>query len=543
MIKFIKKPLSIIFIIVILNLVLGGYFYFNREKKSEFDIITAKKGNLIQEVSVTGRVKPSKNVELAFEKSGKVLAVYTNINAKVQIGQELVKLDSSEIFAQILQAKAGVEKAKAELNQYQTALEIQKIKLAELKRGTIQEEIQVQETKILNAKISIEDAKQNLINKLNDVYTVSDDTIRNKIDQLFSNPQTQNPQLIFFTNNSQTKIDLEWERLLLEFSLKSWQISLNAFTITNNFNSYLDEAKKNLNQIKSFVDKTALAVNGLTPNNGVSQNTIDTWKSNIGTARTNLNTTINNLTSAEEKLRSAESTLNLEENNLVLKKAGATYEQIATQEAQIKQAEANLMSQEAKIKEADANVSEFQAQISKTILYAPISGTITKQNAKIGEIVSANTPIISLISTSLLEIEANIPEADIAKIKIGNDAKTTLDAYGNDIIFNIKVTAIDPAETIIDGVTTYKVTFQFIEKNEQVKSGMTANIDISTEKLNNVIIIPQRAIITKNGEKFVKIFDGNISKEIKVKTGLRGSDGNIEIINGINANDKIIVSF
>jgi HlyD family secretion protein len=142
------------------------------------------------------------------------------------------------------------------------------------------------------------------------------------------------------------------------------------------------------------------------------------------------------------------------------------------------------------------------------------------------------------------EIEANIPEADIAKIKISNPAKITLDAYGSNVFFEAKVVKIDPAETIIEGVATYKTTLQFSGNDERVKSGMTANIDILTAKAENVIAIPQRAVAQKeNGDKIVKILkDDGVVEERKVTTGLKGSDGNIEITEGIQEGEKIITS-
>ena len=133
-----------------------------------------------------------------------------------------------------------------------------------------------------------------------------------------------------------------------------------------------------------------------------------------------------------------------------------------------------------------------------------------------------------------------MPEADIAKVAVGNGSLVTLDAYGRDVVFEAKVVAVDPAETIVDGVATYKVTFQFVKNDERVKSGMTANIDIKSASRENVIAVPQRAIIRKNGDQFVRIADGESFREVKVETGLRGSDGNIEIISGINEGDKVI---
>jgi RND family efflux transporter MFP subunit len=165
---------------------------------------------------------------------------------------------------------------------------------------------------------------------------------------------------------------------------------------------------------------------------------------------------------------------------------------------------------------------------------------VTKQSAKAGEIISANSIVVSLLSVANFEIEANIPEADIAKVNRGNISVITLDAYGRDVEFQAKVVSIDPAETIIEGVATYKTIFQFIEEDERIKSGMTAKITISTDKREGVIAIPQRAIIRRNGSLLVKILEGENIKESTIETGLRGSDGHVEIISGVSEGDKII---
>jgi HlyD family secretion protein len=188
----------------------------------------------------------------------------------------------------------------------------------------------------------------------------------------------------------------------------------------------------------------------------------------------------------------------------------------------------------------EASVLSAKAELDKTVIIAPISGTVTRQDAKVGQIDSANVILVSLISASNFEIEANIPEADIAKVAVGNTADITIDAYGSDVRFETKVVKIDPAETEIEGVATYKTTFIFTKEDERVKSGMTANIDILTAKKENVILIPTRAVSSKNNEKFVQILTGQGPEDIIITVGLRGSDGNIEIISGVNEGDKIV---
>ena len=274
------------------------------------------------------------------------------------------------------------------------------------------------------------------------------------------------------------------------------------------------------------MDKTAFAINITTAGSALSQTTIDTWRGEAATARTNVGIVVSNLLAADEKLKTAESNFSLANQELVLKKAGATNEQIQAQEAQVEKAEANVLS--------------YRAQLSKTILRSPINGVVTRQNAKVGEIISANSVLVSIISEFNFEIEVDVPEVDVAKLELGDTAKATLDAYGDDEIFTAIVVAIDPAETFIEGVPSYKTTLQFKEENGRIRSGMTANLDILTDKKVGVIVIPQRAVIAKNGSKFVRVVVKEDIIEKEIKTGLRGSYGNIEVLEGLSEGEKVI---
>ena len=148
---------------------------------------------------------------------------------------------------------------------------------------------------------------------------------------------------------------------------------------------------------------------------------------------------------------------------------------------------------------------------------------------------------MSIISKSGFEIESFVPEADIAKVKIENQAKLTLDAYGDNEWFDAKVVSIDPAETIIENVATYKIVLHFLNGNDKIKSGMTANIDIATAVREDIIAVPQRAVITSGREKFVRVLSDNAFKEVRVTTGIRGSDGRIEIQEGLQVGDRVII--
>ena len=81
-----------------------------------------------------------------------------------------------------------------------------------------------------------------------------------------------------------------------------------------------------------------------------------------------------------------------------------------------------------------------------------------------------------------------------------------------------------------------------MKEDGRIKSGMTGNADILYEKHSEVLVIPSRLVTEKNGEKFVTIIENNNQKEVTVKTGLRGTDGNIEILEGLKEGDKAAVS-
>ena len=194
---------------------------------------------------------------------------------------------------------------------------------------------------------------------------------------------------------------------------------------------------------------------------------------------------------------------------------------------------------------AQAGVASAEASLAKSIIKSPIDGVITNIDPKLGEIVPAGKNVISIISYGDYEVEAFVPEADIAKVKIGNLASTTLDAYGSNADFETMVIKIDPAATVIDGVPTYKVTLKFIAQDVRIKSGMTANLDILTNQKNDVLILPNRVINTNNDGKYVTILktvDKSETQDVKITTGLRGSDGNVEIISGLNLGDKVVTS-
>ncbi|MDA1337586.1 MAG: efflux RND transporter periplasmic adaptor subunit [bacterium] len=511
MLIFLKRPLTIVFILVLLGAG-GAFIVFTGSGDVRRETIEVTLRDITQEVAVTGRVGAVKFVELAFEKVGRISGVHVQVGSRVVPGSLLVSLDSAELSANLAEAKADVR--------------VQESKLQELERGTRAEELEVARVKVQNAESAVKDTRQQVLDTLQGSYTKSDDGVRNKADQVFSNPRSSSPQLLFIASDSQLESIVEVKRAVVESILTSWKVSLDILSLDSDFNKALLITKQNLGEIQSFLGDLAFAINGAFSMGSTTTSTFNSWKSDVFTARTNVNTAIANVSSIEESLQLAESNVSLEKQNLILLEAGTAPEEIAAQQARLEQSRATAV--------------KIETQVEKSRLYSPIFGIVTKQTAKVGELVASAVNIVSLISENDFEIETYVPEADIAKIEVGNTAKVTLDAYGRGVMFEARVVAIDPAETIIEGVATYKVTLLFSAEDERIKSGMTANITIVGAKKDGVFAVPQRAIITRGNSKVVRVITGEVTQEVEVTLGLRGSDGFVEITEGLNEGDIVI---
>ena len=174
---------------------------------------------------------------------------------------------------------------------------------------------------------------------------------------------------------------------------------------------------------------------------------------------------------------------------------------------------------------------------------SPVNGQIAEVNNKKGEILGTGVikeSFARIISGDLL-IEAQIPESDILKVKLGMKADFTLDAVGSDEKFQAEAVEISPASTLVQDVISYKVKFKLVSPDSRFKPGMTANLDIKTAEKNDVLRIPLRAVKTEGDHKYVDVLkEGNVTEKMEITTGLSGDEGMVEIKSGLKEEDKVV---
>jgi len=191
-----------------------------------------------------------------------------------------------------------------------------------------------------------------------------------------------------------------------------------------------------------------------------------------------------------------------------------------------------------RIREARKELNLAKTTYKQIPIVAPIDGTLIYSDVKPGQNVSLDK--ILFILADVLVVVAQVDEVDIGKVKIDQPVKVTTDAFP-DKVFEGKVTKIAFESKVIDNVTYYDITTDLSFTDGILKSGMTANVEITIFRKKDVLLVPKQVIIKKKEGEFVMLrkADGTY-EERPVKTGL-GDRNRIEILNGLNVGDKIVV--
>lgn len=249
-------------------------------------------------------------------------------------------------------------------------------------------------------------------------------------------------------------------------------------------------------------------------------------------------------------------------------------------------AQASKQSAYYNVQSAGASVSEARDNLNRTTIYAPMSGTISKLDVELGERVvgtqqMAGTEILRVANLNNMEVEIDVNENDIVKVQIGDSTIVEVDAYLKKQFKGVVTAIANSAAGALtaDQVTNFKVKVRIIEESyldlmegkgenySPFRPGMTATVDIITNRRKNVVSVPISAIVIKSDtssaknatakkvdgeegstekyesdEKFECVFikQNDEAKLRVVKTGIQ-DDSNIEILSGLKEGDVIII--
>ena len=153
---------------------------------------------------------------------------------------------------------------------------------------------------------------------------------------------------------------------------------------------------------------------------------------------------------------------------------------------------------------AKAQIAADQATIQLQYVTAPFDGTITVVSNMVGDSVSNNSAAFRLDNLTAYYVDLQINETDIAKIQTGQPVTFTFDAIPNKT-YNGTVTSVGQIGTPSSSTVTFTVTAKFTDANASVRAGMTASANVIVASLNNVLVVPSRALRTINNRQVVYV--------------------------------------
>ena len=213
-----------------------------------------------------------------------------------------------------------------------------------------------------------------------------------------------------------------------------------------------------------------------------------------------------------------------------------------TSEAGLKVAEANLDAADKKLHVLGFSEEQVKAisethQINPIItLFAPLSGKIVENKAVLGAMIDQETEILTIMDPTLLWIDAEIYEKDIAKIRIGQEVEATVPAHPEET-FKGKITYI--SDVLKEETRTITVRTEVENKSYKLKPGMFADIKIFFNQQSKVLVLPKEAILDDKDEKIVFVKkEGKYMPQVVI-IGAQ-EKGHVEIIRGIKEGDEVV---
>ncbi len=571
--RYLRAHLKSTIAVIVVLLIAWAVYAVTRPSQPVYVTDTAKRGDLRQVVEAVGTVVSEKDLQLQFASIDIVSKVYVKEGDTVKAGQRLASLRSGTLSAGISSASANVQSAQAALTALEQGSRPEDIAIAEAavnnKRAALSVAEQTAES--ANANLLIAESQLRTLQLEADISlsgqvstvasTISQQLATSKTavlvikgvfnandvnDAIVKNPQSGYDSLQFNMNAVETDIGLaqsmgaplNYQDALQKLQRARGLVSRSADIANRSYDlianlsltSYFTNSSRETNKTtiaaqKSSVQSALATIDATTKSLQDASAGFDT---RIATQQSQIVSLTGTRDRSKSDILTFKTSLAIDEAQLALKKAPARQTDIDAARARVRQAQADL--------------SRAAAQFNDTILTAPVDGTITQVNVKVGEVRPTTLPSVTMLGNTPYRIEMFVSEVDIPKVKLGQTGSVTLDAFRGKQI-PLRVGYIDTAATDKDGVPKYRLKLDFFSVPEGLKVGMTGDAEVTTGEKKDVITVPLRSVIeSSTGSSIVRILrkDGVTYDQKSVTTGMEGLGGAIEV-DGINEGEVVIV--
>ncbi|TMF65254.1 MAG: biotin/lipoyl-binding protein [Chloroflexi bacterium] len=587
-----------IFALALVGLIAGGAVFVSRANapaaKTELRTQAVTKGSVIQSVAVSGSVAAMNQTKMSFKSTGKISEIYVSVGQQVIAGQALAKLDTTDLETALAQAQANLVSAQNNYNRTaSTTSDAQKAlnqarQQAAQDLATAQAALNKLTTNYVSAKSSFTSFTDNANGGISS-FQDSLGTIQSQVDTLIAemsrivgggdtgdlrsalnaisganSPALQNARANSVTLLSPALADYLSARSALlsvvadfDYALaagndttsiaSSFQLAQTNYSIaTSRLTNALDTTSAVLGTVQTAVTTAQASLN--TQSTKTLHDPFDQWRADLATLYTLVGAQQQNVSTVKLKISQATSYVSTMNDAIGGSIATATQNVSATAQRgqqSIDSAQTSLNSKpydltnsQASVDNAASAVQTAQANLDNAVVTAPSSGVVASIASQVGE--TAANPFMVLANTTSLVLHGTIGESDVAKVKLGLVANVAVDAVSTAGRMTGRVTSLDPVATIQSGVPVYGIDVTIDLPNSQVKPGMTGTATVIIASRQNVLTVPNLAIRTTNGRRYLQILKDGEAVDTDVVFGI-SNDTTTEVISGVAEGDLAVL--
>lgn len=447
----------------------------------EVTLLSAADLSAPEPLSLIGEMRAVSEASVAPEVSGTVSAVYAVLGQNVGAGTALAVLKNDSQRAAVDQAKAALAKAESGVT------------VSGIGLGSAQDSLN---TAIESAKTQVSTA-----------YATIDDSVHKKADEVFSNPNGNSPTFFVSNADSQAARNAENGRVAMQPILareSSSSVPNTADALVSELKTLLTEATK----VRDFASSVVTALNTAIPTGAVTDSAIAGYRADASASLAQMNALRGAISGAIENLQAKQAAVSVSQENLG--SSGTNPDILAAQ----------------------ANLAAAQANLEKTILRAPISGTINKLDIDVGSFVSASVPLVYITNAHGLEAVAFVSARDLPDIAQGADVSIGGNIHG-------KVTRVSSA---LDPATKKAEIRISVPESSGLVSGSSATLTIARtapKNSNTLPSIPLSALkLTPEGSEVFTVENGILIAHPVTLGTLAGS--RVTVTSGISSDMRLV---
>ncbi|HEV8677641.1 MAG TPA: efflux RND transporter periplasmic adaptor subunit [Candidatus Paceibacterota bacterium] len=429
-------------------------------------------------LSVAGTVSSKSQASVLSQAGGQITSVNYKLGDYVGAGAVVASVDNASQRAAVAQAQGAVDAASAGASVSQT---------------------------------SLSSAKSGAVTALLSAYSTADKVVHADIDPMFSNPNSADPRFNIQSTNSQAAIDAQNERTSLApiFTRESGVSS--SLTASSDLSTELSTAQAELRAIRDFLDSVISALNGGIATNGVTTANISAYLATANGDRASVVSALSALATAQAAIETASTGADTQNGS-----SGAALAQ------------------------AKAGLAAAQAALEKTIIRAPISGTINSLSLKVGDYLAAGTVAVVIANNGALEVTAYVTDTDASQIAVGGRA--TIETANGTALGTITqvAPAIDPQTKKIEvkiGITSGESD---LLNGQSVTVSLARKPQATSATASSTITLPLSAL--KVGADDISVFTVSASSTLEAHVVTLGEllGDRVVVASGLTPDMKIV---